>query len=69
MCSVPNASYIGALKFLIHCTWLTTIDNYVDGKEFVRLSKKDIEKMIPPVGMANKIMRLQEKVTTKSVRR
>lgn len=43
------------------------IDNYVDGKEFIRLSKEDIAKMVPPVGMANKIMRLQEKVGSKSV--
>ena len=46
---------------------LTIIDNYVDGKEFIRLSKEDIAKMVPPVGMANKIMRLQAKVASKSV--
>ena len=36
-----------------------TLDNYIDGKEFIRLSKDDVGKLIPPVGIANRIMRLQ----------
>lgn len=34
-------------------------DNYIEGKEFIRLSKDDVEKLIPPVGVTNRIMRLQ----------
>lgn len=53
-------------RSLIHVCF-ALIDNYVDGKEFIRLSKEDITKMVPPVGLANKIMRLQAKVASKSV--
>ena len=39
------------------CLLLTT-DNYIDGKEFLVLKEEDVYKMVPPVGLAKKIIRL-----------
>ena len=36
------------------------VANYIDGIEFVSLSKEDIEKIIPQVGMAKKIYLLNK---------
>ncbi len=34
------------------------IENFIDGKEFVALEETDVRGMIPPVGIAKKIIRL-----------
>ena len=38
------------------------IENYVDGEEFVKLTEAEIKEMVPPIGIAKKVMRLQPKV-------
>ena len=43
------------------------VANYIDGIEFVSLSKVNIEKIIPQVGMAKQIMRLQPGAISKTV--
>ena len=32
--------------------------NYIDGKEFLALKEEEIYKMVPPVGLAKKIIRM-----------
>ena len=34
-------------------------ENYIDGKEFNELSEAEIKAMVPPIGMAKRILRLQ----------
>ena len=34
------------------------LDNYIDGTEFVALSEAEIKEMVPPIGLAKKIMKL-----------
>ena len=40
------------------------LDNYIDGTEFVALSEAEIKEMVPPIGLAKKIMKLVPKVGT-----
>lgn len=35
-----------------------TIENYIDGTEFLNLTGQDVKSMIPALGIANKIIRL-----------
>lgn len=32
--------------------------NYIDGKEFLSLKEEEVYKMVPPVGLAKKIIRM-----------
>ena len=34
------------------------IDNYIDGGAFVTLSAEEIKEMVPPIGLAKKILKL-----------
>ena len=34
------------------------IDNYIDGSEFVALTLTEIKEMVPPIGLAKKIVKL-----------
>ena len=34
------------------------LDNYIDGKEFLLLTEKEVKEMVPPLGLAKKISRL-----------
>ena len=34
------------------------LDNYIDGEEFISLSETEIKSMVPPIGLARKILRL-----------
>lgn len=33
-------------------------ENYIDGKEFLTLTEQEIKTMVPPIGLARKIIRL-----------
>ena len=37
-------------------------DNYVDGRGFVMLTKDEVRKLVPPIGIAKKILSLVPKV-------
>ena len=38
------------------------IDNYIDSSEFVNLTPPEVKEMVPPIGLAKKIIRLIPKV-------
>ena len=38
--------------------WLLDVDNYIDGTEFHLLKEDDVKAMVPPIGLAKKIIRL-----------
>lgn len=38
------------------------LDNYIDGKEFMKLSEAEVKQMITAIGIAKKIVRLIPKV-------
>ena len=40
-----------------------SIDNYVDGKEFISLTYEEVKGMVPPLGLAKKVLRLIPKVS------
>jgi hypothetical protein len=40
------------------------LDNFIDGVEFINLVEADIKEIIPPLGLAKKILRLVPKVKT-----
>lgn len=44
-------------------------ENYIDGAEFLTLTESEVKTMIPPIGLARKVMRLlqQQEVTLASV--
>lgn len=39
------------------------LDNFIDGREFLLLNADEVKAMIPPIGLAKKIIRLISKVT------
>ena len=39
------------------------IDNYIDGSEFVALTLTEIKEMVPPIGLAKKIVNLFPRCT------
>lgn len=38
------------------------VENYIDGREFMQLSQKELKEMIPAVGIVKKLSRLISKV-------
>ena len=44
-------------------------ENYIDGAEFLTLTESEVKAMVPPIGLARKVMRLlpREEVTLASV--
>ena len=38
-------------------------DNYIDGSEFVKLSEAEVKQMVPPIGLAKKIVHLIPRVS------
>jgi len=36
----------------------SVLENYIDGKEFLLLTEKEIKEMVPPIGLTKKIIRL-----------
>ena len=38
------------------------VENYIDGKEFIKLTEAEVKVMVPPIGLAKKIIRLIPKV-------
>ena len=42
--------------------YVSPSDNYIDGKEFIKLSESEVKAMVPPIGLAKKIIRLIPKV-------
>ncbi len=36
-------------------------ENYIDGSEFLTLTEDDMRSIVPPIGLARKIFRLQHK--------
>ena len=44
-------------------------ENYIDGAEFLTLTESEVKAMVPPIGLARKVMRLllQQEVTLASV--
>jgi len=38
------------------------VDNYIDGKEFLKLNEQDIKEMINAVGITKKLFRIVSKV-------
>ena len=41
---------------------LICTENYIDGSAFVELSSAEIKEMVPPIGLAKKIIKLLPKV-------
>lgn len=41
------------------CMYNCLTDNYIDGAEFLTLSESEVKSMVPPIGLARKILRLQ----------
>lgn len=39
-------------------TTIMSLDNYIDGTEFHLLKEDDVKAMVPPIGLAKKIIRL-----------
>ena len=37
-------------------------ENYIDGKEFIKLTEAEVKAMVVPIGLAKKILRLIPKV-------
>ena len=52
------------LKLIIHfiVMYLIIIENYVDGNGFLQLKESDIKEIVPPIGLAKNIIRLNPKV-------
>ena len=42
--------------------FLCDADHCIDGKEFLDLSEAEIKEIVPPIGIAKQIIRLQPKV-------
>ena len=34
----------------------SVLENYIDGKDFLLLTEKEIKEMVPPIGLTKKIM-------------
>ena len=49
------------------CIYFECADHRIDGKEFIDLSEAEIKEIIPLIGIAKQIMRLQPKVIDSSV--
>lgn len=52
----PGVSYV----FL--CLSCRVSDNYIDGQEFMKLTETEVKEMVPPIGLAKKILRMIPKV-------
>ena len=37
-------------------------DFYIDGQEFIKLTETEVKEMVPPIGLAKKILRMIPKV-------
>ena len=48
--------------FITLLKYFYTLENYIDGKEFTRLTEQEVKDMIPAIGIVKKIMRLIQKV-------
>ena len=62
-----NATVRGSVRFFHNLCLLS--DNYIDGAEFLTLTESEVKAIIPPIGLARKVMRLlpQREVTIASV--
>lgn len=62
-----NATVRGSVGFFHNLCLLS--DNYIDGAEFLTLTESEVKAIIPPIGLARKVMRLlpQREVTIASV--
>ncbi len=56
----------GCILFNIQNSFFYCIlDNYIDGTEFLSLTETDMKSLVPPIGLAKKILRLiPEKVNS-----
>ena len=43
-----------------YCKYICNTENEVDGEAFLELSKADLEKMIPKVGVVVKLLKIQK---------
>ena len=50
------------LSFVLGYFILFYTENYIDGTVFLGLSESEIKEMVPPIGLAKKIMKLVPKV-------
>ena len=41
---------------------MTHSDNFIDGKEFLKLTENEVKEMVAPLGLAKKIIRMIPKV-------
>ena len=39
-----------------------TLDNFIDGDEYLKLTEAEVKDMVPPIGLAKKIIRMIPKV-------
>ena len=39
-------------------------ENYIDGEEFLNLNQQEVRSMVPPIGLAKKILHLTKEVKT-----
>ena len=46
---------------------LCPIDNYIDGREFTKLTEAEVKQMVPAIGIAKKILRLIPKVIMEGI--
>ena len=37
------------------------LENYIDGTEFMSLSEENVRSIVPPIGLARKILQLQNR--------
>ena len=47
------------------CLSCRVSDNYIDGQEFMKLTETEVKEMVPPIGLAKKILRMIPKVCAK----
>lgn len=52
----PGVSYV------FSCLSCRVSDNYIDGQEFMKLTETEVKEMVPPIGLAKKILRMIPKV-------
>ena len=50
------------ILYILHSPLYISAENYIDGKELLELTASEIKDIVPPIGIAKKIIRLQPKV-------
>lgn len=59
-CETFSGMFVKQLCALSECVY--SAGNYIDGKEFMKLTESEVRAVVAPIGLAKKIMRLIPKV-------